>query len=318
MHHDKLVPLETTNDAVPLAEYREQRENAATGLELRRAIAGKVFLVTGGTGSIGSEVVKQLLQYSPKTVRVYSRDEYKQFELQRELSGRDNVRYMLGDVRDGQRLRKAMSGVDVVFHCAALKHVPACEYNPFEAVRTNVIGAQNVVEAALAEGVQKCIGVSTDKAVNPINVMGATKLLAEKILLSAKQHAGSSGTRFAVVRFGNVLGSRGSVIDTWRQQHNEGKPLTITSPECTRYIMSIPDAVGLVLCAMIEMRGGETFVLKMPKVNIIDLVREQFGNALVDIIGLRPGEKLHEELISQHEWARAVETRTMWVVRGEL
>jgi FlaA1/EpsC-like NDP-sugar epimerase len=231
----------------------------------------KVILVTGGTGSIGSEIVHQLLKMSPRVVRIFSRDEYKQFCIQQELGNRSDVRYLLGDVREGSRLLRAAEGVDIIFHCAAYKHVPFCEYNPFEAVKTNVIGTQNVIEAALAQGVRKVLLISTDKAASPLNVMGATKLLAERLMSSTMHSIGSHNTILASVRFGNVLGSRGSVIPLFRDQIAKGGPLTITHPEMTRFFMSIPQAVKLVFSAAELMKGGELFILKMPAARVGDI-----------------------------------------------
>lgn len=286
------------------------------------------ILVTGGTGSIGSEIVRQLLEYSPKVIRVFSRDESKQFMLQHEHEEHKNIRYLVGDIRDKERLIYATKDIDYIFHAAALKHVPSCEYNPFEAVKTNVIGVQNIIEAAITNKVKKVISVSTDKVVNPMNTMGATKLLSERLILAAEHYKGNSPTVFACVRFGNVMGSRGSVIPLFKYQIENGKPLTITDNEMTRFMMSIPQAASLVLDASKNSKGGEVFVLKMPVLKIKELaetLREDYLNKnedakRVDIkeIGIRPGEKLFEELMTIEESERAYENEKMFVILSHL
>jgi FlaA1/EpsC-like NDP-sugar epimerase len=274
----------------------------------------KKFLVTGGTGSIGSEIVRQLLKYEPKQIRILSRDEYKQFIFQQEFEKLPpgKVSFLLGDIRDKERIMLAMEGIDIVFHTAALKHVPHCEYNPFEAVKTNVLGTQNVVDAARYFNIEKLIGISTDKAASPISTMGATKLLAEKIIISAEEYKGSKRTCFSVVRFGNVIGSRGSVIPLLIKQVLSNEEVTLTDPQMTRFIMSIPDAINLVFKAAINAKGGELFILKMPVLRLIDLVdclievlseKFDFDKSHVNIktIGKRRGEKSYETLISEEE-----------------
>lgn len=286
---------------------------------------GKRILVTGGTGTIGSELVRQLLQFSPEVIRLFSRDESKQFDLQQEFRSYSNIRYLLGDIRDKERLKRAMEGIDIVFHAAALKHVPACEYNPFEAVKTNVLGTQNIIECALDEEVERVIAISTDKVANPTNTMGATKLLAEKLMAAANYYKGARKTVFACVRFGNVMGSRGSVIPLFIQQVARGGPITMTDPGMTRFMMSIPEAVKLVLRAGKTAKGGETFILKMPALRLGDLAeviveevapKYNFDKSEIeiDIIGLRAGEKLHEELMTADEATRAVELQDMFVI----
>lgn len=283
------------------------------------------MLVTGGTGSIGSALTQALVADEPKVVRVLSRDDSKQFELGQRLRQEPNLRMLIGDVRSADRLRRAMAGMDYVFHAAALKHVPACEFNPFEATETNVRGTQNVVEAAIDTGVQRVLTVSTDKAVDPTNVMGATKLLSERLMSAAQISKGSSETRFAAVRFGNVIGSRGSLIPLVRQQVAAGGPVTLTDPEMTRYLMPISEAVGLCFEAMRQMRGGEVFILKMPRVRVGDLVEvlvdayaPQFGfrpeDVAIEIVGARPGEKRHEVLMTEDEALTARELDGMYVV----
>lgn len=291
----------------------------------------KTILVTGGTGSIGSEIVRQLLTMGPKTVRIFSRDEHKQYLLQQELGDRlaNDLRYFLGDVRDERRLLRALEEVDYVFHCAAYKHVPFCEYNSFEAVKTNVIGTQNVIDAAIAQNVSRVLLVSTDKAASPSNVMGATKLLAEKMMTSAMHFAGGHSIRFASVRFGNVLASRGSVIPLFCKQIRDGGPLTITHPDMMRFFMSIPQAVHLTFDAMERMEGGELFILKMPVARLGDIVEvlieelaPHFGRDPASleyrVTGMRPGEKMHELLMTQEEAQYAIEEDRMFIVRSPI
>ena len=248
----------------------------------------KVILVTGGTGSIGSEIVRTLLKFPVKQVRIFSRDEYKQFLLEQEFKdlpvGR--VGFLIGDIRDRDRVLLAMEGVDIVFNAAAMKHVPLCEYNPFEAVKTNVMGTQNLVDAARASNIMKFIHVSTDKAAMPINVMGATKLLAEKIAVSAEHYKGSHKTIFCAVRFGNVFGSRGSAVPLFCEQIRNGGPVTLTDVSMTRFMMQIPQAVELVLKAALLSRGEELFVLKMPVMRMEDLVK-----AMIEILAPTFGHK---------------------------
>lgn len=287
---------------------------------------GKNILVTGGTGSIGSDIVRKLLQYKPEVIRVLSNDENGLFALEQELLSYPNLRFLVGDVKDKERLRRAIEGIDFVFHAAALKHVPLCEYNPFEAAKTNVLGTQNVIEVAMEEeAVEKFIAISTDKAVNPVNVMGATKLLAERLTISANYYKGERGTAFSCVRFGNVLDSRGSVVPLFRQQIEKGGPVTITDPDMTRFVMSIPKAVELVLKAAEIARGGEIFILKMPALRIADLARAvidelapRYGyepeGIRMEIVGKRAAEKNHEELLTDDEAINALETEDMFVI----
>jgi FlaA1/EpsC-like NDP-sugar epimerase len=289
----------------------------------------KTILVTGGTGSIGSEIVKQLLTQNPKTVRIFSRDEHKQFLMRQKIGDPDEIRYFLGDVRDQPRLMRAMEDVDYVFHCAAYKHVPLCEYNSFEAVKTNVLGTQNVIEAAHQQNVKRVLFISTDKAASPSNVMGATKLLAERLMTSAMLSRGMHPIIFGTVRFGNVLGSRGSMIPLFCNQILQGGPVTITDSDMTRFIMSIPEAVSLTFTAMENMEGGELFILKMPVVNLqnlADVLIEEaaplYGKDPASItckhIGVRPGEKMNELLMTEEEAQYATETGKMFVVRSAL
>jgi len=285
----------------------------------------KNILVTGGTGSIGSEIVRKVLQSEPKVVRVLSNDENGLFNLEQELQKYSNLRFLAGDVRDKERLQRAMENIDFVFHAAALKHVPLCEYNPFEAVKTNVLGTQNVIDAAMQEEVEKLIMISTDKAVSPANVMGATKLLAERLTISANYYKGFKKTAFSCVRFGNVLDSRGSVVPLFREQIKNGGPVTITDPDMTRFVMSIPRAIDLVLKSAGIAQGGEIFIFKMPAVRIGDLARVMIDELApkygydpkifqIRITGRRPAEKNHEELMTHDEVSRACETEEMFIV----
>jgi UDP-N-acetylglucosamine 4,6-dehydratase len=285
----------------------------------------KNIMVTGGTGSIGSEIVRRVLKYWPKVVRILSRDETKQFELEQELGNLDNIRFLIGDIRDKDRLKRAFEEIDIVFHAAAMKHVPACEYNPFEAVQTNVIGTQNVIDAAIYAEVEKVISISTDKAASPINTMGTTKLLAEKLIIDANYYKGRRKTIFSCVRFGNVIGSRGSVIPLFEKQIHKGGPLTITDHEMTRFMMTIPQAVDLVFKATKLAVGGEIFIFKMPVVKLKDLAEtmiEKFApkygyrkeDIPIKIIGTRKGEKMHEKLMLEEEAQFAYETDEMFVV----
>lgn len=265
-------------------------------------LEGKVILITGGTGSFGNACVKKLLdEHKPASVRVYSRDELKQWEMARKFGNHPALRFFIGDVRDAGRMRRAMEGVDVVIHAAALKHVPACEYNPVDAVRTNVDGAINVINAALDNNVPKVVALSTDKAVSPVNIYGATKLCAERLFIQSNSYRGKSrGTQFSVVRYGNVLGSRGSVIPLFRQQREQGE-VTLTDERMTRFWISLPDAVDFVLSSLSTMQGGEIFVPKIPSTRMTDLAKVIAPKARHKIIGIRPGEKLHEFLLTAEE-----------------
>jgi len=264
-------------------------------------IDGKVFLITGGTGSFGKAFIRRLLEaHDPASVRVYSRDELKQWELRRELGEDSRVSFLIGDVRSRDRLEMAMRGVDVVIHAAALKQVPVCEYNPFEAVQTNVHGAENVVAAAIAHDVPRTLALSTDKAVNPVNLYGATKLCAEKIITQGNAYAGPGPSRFASVRYGNVVGSRGSVVPLFKKQAEQGE-LTITDESMTRFWITLEQAVEFVLSSLTLMRGGEVFVPRIPSMRISDLADALAPDAERRIVGVRPGEKVHEVLITENE-----------------
>ncbi len=290
----------------------------------RASYKSKRILVTGGTGSIGSEIVRQLLACEPAVVRILSRDDTKQAALEESLGRGDRLRYLIGDVRDLYRMRRAMEGIDIVFHAAALKHVPTCEYNPFEAVQTNVLGTQNVVQAALDAKVARVVVISTDKAVNPVNTMGAAKLLAERIAVAADAWA-RPATRLCAVRFGNVVGSRGSLVPVIAAQVAKGGPVTVTDPRMTRFLMTIADAVGLVLEAGAVAEGGEVFILKMPAVRVGDLIQAivdvaatRYGKDPASIkttpIGIRAGEKMDEELLTSEEIRRTVDRGSMFAV----
>lgn len=270
-----------------------------------RDLQGKVILITGGTGSFGTTFIDTVLnEHDPAAIRVYSRDELKQYELQQRFRD-ERLRFFVGDVRSLDRLSLATRGVDVLIHTAALKQVPACEYNPFEAVQTNVIGAENVVAAAIRNDVPKTLALSTDKAVNPVNLYGATKLCAEKIVTQANAYAADSPARFASVRYGNVVGSRGSVVPLFKQQV-EGGELTITDEAMTRFWISLPQAVSFVIDCLGRMQGGEVFIPKIPSMRVTDLADAIAPNLPRRVVGIRPGEKVHEVLITEDESRHAV------------
>lgn len=274
----------------------------------------KNILITGGTGSFGRKFVKIMLEETqPAKLIVFSRDELKQHEMR--AAGLDNasLRYFIGDVRDLMRLRRAMQGVDIVVHAAALKQVPACEYNPIEAIMTNIIGGRNVVEAALDTGVEKVMALSTDKAVNPINLYGATKLAAEKLFVQSNAYAGGTGTRFSCVRYGNVVGSRGSVVPVFVNQRTKGK-ITITDERMTRFWLSLEEGVRFTIRCIEQMEGGEVFVPKIPSMRVVDLANAIAPDTEIEVIGIRPGEKLHEVLVSEDEARHTLELEDMYVV----
>jgi FlaA1/EpsC-like NDP-sugar epimerase len=289
----------------------------------------KNILVTGGCGSIGAQIVEQLLEKEPSVVRVLDNNEEGLFELQKRLKNPGRTRYLLGDVRDRDRLEMALEGIDIVFHAAALKHVELNEYNPFEAIQTNVNGTQNVIRMSLEEGVESFIAISTDKASNPVSVMGATKLLSERLTIAANTYKGRSQTQFGCVRFGNVLGSSGSVIPIFLEQIQAGGPVTVTDPDMTRFIMPIEEAAELVIEAHHRMTSGEVFVLKMPSLRIgtlaeamIERFAPEFGyseaEVETEIIGRRPGERIHEKLVSRDEAAQAMELDDMYVILPQI
>lgn len=268
----------------------------------------KSILITGGTGSFGKQFTEIILKkYDPKKIIIYSRDEFKQDLMRKDLAQRwpdkkSKLRFFIGDVRDKDRLYRAFKGVDYVVHAAALKQVPACEYNPFEAIKTNINGAQNVVDAALDLDVKKVVALSTDKAVNPINLYGGTKLVSDKLFISANSYRGETGTVFSVVRYGNVSGSRGSVIPFFRDILNSGEDeLPITDTRMTRFWMSLEDAVELVFKALEESRGGETYVFKNPSYRITDIAEAMNPGGKIKVVGIREGEKLHEVMITSDD-----------------
>ncbi len=275
----------------------------------------QTILITGGTGSFGKKFVEIALKdLCPKKIIIFSRDELKQHEMRSSGFDQPSLRYFIGDVRDRERLLRAMHGVDVVVHAAALKQVPACEYNPMEAVKTNIMGTSNVVEAALDAGVKKVMALSTDKAVNPVNLYGATKLAAEKLTVQSNAYAAGSTTRYACVRYGNVVGSRGSVVPVFLGQRERGT-ITITDDRMTRFWLSLEQGVHFVIQCIEQMHGGEVFVPKIPSMKVADLARAIAPDATLSVIGIRPGEKLHEVLISEDEARNTVERDNMFIVK---
>jgi UDP-N-acetylglucosamine 4,6-dehydratase/5-epimerase len=274
----------------------------------------KVVLVTGGTGSFGKKFLEVMLkEYHPAKLIVFSRDELKQHDMRAAGFDHPSLRYFIGDVRDQPRLRRAFDGVDIVVHTAALKQVPACEYNPMEAVKTNILGTSNVIDAALDAGVEKVLALSTDKAVNPVNLYGATKLAAEKLVVQSNYYAGDKQTRLSCTRYGNVVGSRGSVVPVFIKQRLNGK-ITITDERMTRFWISLEQGVRFVIRCIEGMHGGEVFVPKIPSMTIMDLAKAIAPQVQVDFTGIRPGEKLHEVLVSDDEARSTVELEDMYVV----
>lgn len=278
---------------------------------------GKVILITGGTGSFGRRFVATVLrEHQPKKVIVFSRDELKQYEMAREFAD-PRLRFFIGDVRDRDRLYRAFQGVDYVVHAAALKQVPACEYNPFEAIKTNVLGAQNVIDAAIDSGVQRVIALSSDKAANPINLYGATKLCSDKLFVAGNAYVGDRPTRFSVVRYGNVVGSRGSVVPLFLKLRETGR-IPITDPRMTRFWITLEQGVRFVIACLERMHGGEIFVPKLPSMNIMDLARAIAPGCDYEFTGIRPGEKLHEVMIPEDDARHAVELDDFYVILPEL
>jgi UDP-N-acetylglucosamine 4,6-dehydratase/5-epimerase len=277
----------------------------------------KNILVTGGTGSFGKKFISVILnKYNPNKVIVYSRDELKQFEMQNDETFKkydDVLRYFIGDVRDLARLKRAFNGVDYVIHAAALKQVPAAEYNPFEAVKTNVYGAQNVIEASIDCGVNKVIALSTDKAAAPINLYGATKLTSDKLFVAANSYVSYKKTLFSVVRYGNVLGSRGSVVPFFQNQKSSGL-LTITDNRMTRFNITLQQGVDFVINCFNRMWGGELFIPKIPSYNILDMAKAVSPDAEIKIVGIRPGEKVHEEMITETDSLNAIEFKDYFAI----
>lgn len=276
----------------------------------------KVVLVTGGTGSFGKKFIRKSLTLGVKKVIVFSRDELKQYEMKQEFQD-DRIRFFIGDVRDKERLYRAFDGVDIVIHAAAMKHVDACEYNPFEAIKTNIHGAQNIVEAAIDRGVEKVIALSTDKACSPVNLYGATKLASDKLFVAANAYVGEKKTQFSVVRYGNVVGSRGSVVPFFQKVKHTGR-VPITDERMTRFWITLDQGVQFVLDNLERMKGGEIFVPKIPSMNIMDLAKAIAPECDIDFIGIRPGEKLHEAMIMEDDARHTVEYDTYYAILPEL
>ena len=278
---------------------------------------GKIVLITGGTGSLGTALTKKILLTNVKAIRIFSRDEWKQSQMQSEIKD-ERLRYLIGDVRDKERLSRALEGVDIVIHTAALKQMPVAEYNPFEAVKTNIIGTQNLIEACLDNNIESVLAIGTDKAVSPVNTYGATKLLMERLFVSANFYKGNHKTKFLCVRYGNVLGSRGSIVPIFINQINSGKKVTITDPSMTRFTITMGEALELILRALKNGNGGGVFV---PKLNayrvgdikdaILDLLN---SSKETEIISIRPGEKMHESLISNDELRNTFEINEDYII----
>lgn len=278
-------------------------------------LEGKTVLVTGGTGSFGKKFTKKALELGVKKIIIFSRDELKQYEMKQEF--RDSrLRFFIGDVRDEDRLHRAFDGVDIVIHAAAMKHVDACEYNPFEAVKTNINGAQNIIEAAIDCGVEKVIALSTDKACSPVNLYGATKLASDKLFVAANSYVGDKKTRFAVVRYGNVVGSRGSVVPFFKKIKETGI-VPITDERMTRFWITLEQGVQFVLDNLERMHGGEIFVPKIPSMNIMDLAKAIAPECKTEIVGIRPGEKLHEAMIMEDDARHTIEFDSYYVIQPE-
>ncbi|HET6969206.1 MAG TPA: UDP-N-acetylglucosamine 4,6-dehydratase (inverting) [Ornithinibacter sp.] len=282
-------------------------------------LSGTSLLVTGGTGSFGKALIAELLRnHDPKRIVIFSRDELKQYECRQLFNDDNRLRWFIGDIRDRHRLHRAMHGVDHVVHAAALKQVDTAEYNPWEFVQTNIIGSQNVIEACIDAGVTKVVALSTDKASSPINLYGATKLTADKLFVTGNHYAAAYPTRFSVVRYGNVMGSRGSVIPFFRKLADEGKSLPITDLRMTRFFITLPQAVQFVTDSFELMQGGELYVPRIPSMKITDLAQAVAPGAEMHEIGLRPGEKLHEEMISPEEGRRALRIGDRYVLQPDL
>jgi len=277
--------------------------------------SGKTVLITGGTGSFGRKFVDTLLKrYKPRKVIIYSRDELKQHEMQQQLKSHRNVRFFIGDVRDKERLLMALQEVDFVLHAAALKQVPAMEYNPAEAIKTNTLGGMNIIDSAIERRVKKVVALSTDKACNPINLYGATKLCADKLFIAGNSYSGKAKTRFSVVRYGNVVGTRGSVVPFFAQKINDGV-MPVTDKEMTRFLITLDQAVDFVIKCFGSMHGGELFVPKIPSVKIVDLAMTIAPMCKIKIIGIRPGEKLHEVMISEDDSRNTLEFKDHYIVK---
>lgn len=275
----------------------------------------KTVLITGGTGSFGKKFTERILKTNVKKVIVFSRDELKQYEMKQEFND-NRLRFFIGDVRDRERLDRAFDGVDYVVHAAAMKHVDACEYNPFEAVKTNINGAQNIIEAAIDKKVEKVVALSTDKAAAPVNLYGATKLASDKLFVAGNSYAGDKKTRFAVVRYGNVVGSRGSVVPFFKKVRNTGR-LPITDERMTRFWITLDQGVQFVLDSFDRMQGGEIFVPKIPSMSVMDLAKAIAPECMFDFIGVRPGEKLHEVMITEDDARHTLEFNDYYMIQPE-
>jgi UDP-N-acetylglucosamine 4,6-dehydratase/5-epimerase len=279
----------------------------------------KVVLITGGTGSFGQKATEMILKkYKPRRLIIFSRDEFKQFEMAKRFSAEkfSSIRYLIGDVRDKERLYRAFRGVDFIIHAAALKQVPAAEYNPFEAVKTNILGAQNVINVAIDQGVKKVIALSTDKAANPVNLYGATKLCSDKLFIAGNAYVGQGETLFSVVRYGNVLGSRGSVVPFFLDCKKTGS-LPVTNPQMTRFWITLKQGVSFVLESLEKMVGGELFVPKLPSMNIVDLAKAIAPECRIEIVGIRPGEKLHEVMVPRDEAVKTMEFDHYYMIQPD-
>lgn len=282
-------------------------------------LTGSSILITGGTGSFGKAFLEQVLEaYSPGRVAIFSRDELKQYEMKQRWGDDDRVRFFLGDIRDRDRLEMALRGVDYVVHAAALKQVDTAEYNPMEYVKTNILGSENVIQASIRTGAKKVVALSTDKASSPANLYGATKLTADKLFISSNHYAVDGGTRFSVVRYGNVMGSRGSVIPLFRQLAEEGSHIPITDSRMTRFWITLPQAVDFVISSFEDMHGGELYVPRIPSMRVIDLAEAIAPGSSTIEIGIRPGEKLHEEMISAEDARRTFRRPDRYVVAPTL
>jgi UDP-N-acetylglucosamine 4,6-dehydratase len=278
-------------------------------------INDSVILVTGGTGSFGQNFIRKILtDYNPKKVIVFSRDELKQFEMAQKFPNEPRLRFFIGDVRDEMRLKRAFDGVDIIVHAAAMKQVPASEYNPIECIKTNVHGAENIINAAIDAGIKKVIALSTDKAVNPINLYGATKLCSDKLFVAANNYSMSKQTRFSVVRYGNVIGSRGSVIPFFLEKRKTGI-IPITDENMTRFWITLDQGVEFVIKCLNSMQGGEVFISKIPSMLITDLVKAVAPECKIEIIGIRPGEKLHEIMVPQDESRNTLEFNDFFIIK---
>ena len=281
----------------------------------------KVILITGGTGSFGKCFTRYVMEhFHPRKVIIYSRDEFKQWMMQSEFKAyEDRLRFFIGDVRDPERLRRAFDGVDYVIHAAALKQVPACEYNPNEAIKTNIHGAMNIIEAALDTGVRKVVALSTDKAVNPVNLYGGTKLVSDKLFIAANAYVGNKDVNFSIVRYGNVAGSRGSIIPVFHQiAQSGGRKLPITDSRMTRFWISLEQGVELVIKALEEARGGETFISKIPSFKVTDLAEAILPGCELEVIGIRPGEKLHEIMVTPEDSFHTYEYEKHFIVYPQM